>query len=376
MIRLPLEIIRVTKPLAYDLYVAAELFLYTGRAEQEVLECLGLSPEEWRRIDSCYLQLLHGDHYLPRLAAIWPELDASSLYTALIGPRWRYPDPQPSVSDAVAGIRNAVLRKPHIGPFTDQPWAAVHLMDDPVARLRYYSRDTDRVFFWGKPLADKKGELLTLDAAHFRHLGGRWYTDGEKVLGQGELRGPKIRRYWWTLAGAERDSFEALSLRYARDRAHAWYITGKEIHTRSPAAFEVVPRLRLNWATKLGEPLVADSYVARDGERVYSYGARVHLADPAAFRALGGGYWTDGRYVWFDDGKVLVADADASSFTVPGPTDAPVAGNQGSAATDRERPYELGKPVPQDEVFENWRAFFSIHPDRQEWWWWRLAASR
>ena len=357
--------------LPYDLYVAADLFLNTGRSEADVLTRLGLTPARWKALSSAHFDLLHGDRYLPAVQALWPGHDPRELLAALVGPRWVMPPGEPEPSATVRGIRGAVHAGPHIGPFAGTPLRAVHIVDDPVASLRYYSHDGARVYFWGVPLADRTGAALDLDAPAFRHLGGRWYTDGRRILGQGEV-GSRPRRYWWTLEGADPGSFRALNLRYAKDAERAWYITGKAIRTRSPGAFAVVPDVNFDWVSRDAVPIVDRSYVARDGERVYSYGAAVRGADSARFRALGRGYWTDDRGVWIDDGKVPVVGADAASFIVPGPNDPPIGGGDAGDGTDRDRPYRCGRPVPLAAAFDDWAAFFLAREDAGAWWWGRL----
>ena len=101
-------------------------------------------------------------------------------------------------------------------------------------------------------------------------------------------------------------------------------------------------------------PIVDRSYVARDNERIYSYGVVVRGADPTQFCALGRGYWTDDRGVWVDDGKVPVVGADAASFLVPGPNDPRIDRDDAGDGTDRNRPYRCGRPVPLAAAFDHW----------------------
>ena len=226
--------------LSYNLYVAADLFLNTGRSEADVLLRLGLTPARWKALSSAYFDLLHGGRHLSKVQALWPEHDPARLLAALVGPRWVTPPGETTPSATVRGIRGAVHAAPHLGPFADAPWRTVHIADDPVAWLRFYSHDGERVYVWGTPLADRTGAALDLDAPAFRHLGGRWFTDGRRIIGQGEV-GSHPRRYWWTVEDADPGSFRALNLRYAKDAERAWYITGKAIRTLSPGAFAVVP---------------------------------------------------------------------------------------------------------------------------------------
>ena len=317
-------------PLPFDLYVAADVFLKTGRGEGEVLPRLGIAPARWAVVSQAYFQLLLGDDRVGGIAALWPDLSRDELEAALIGPRWRFPGPRASLAAVARGLRALVLAKPHVGPFADADWAAIHLCDHAVATLLFYSRDATTVYFAGERLVDARGAALDIDAAAFRHLGGRWFTDGGRILGQGE-RGRGSQRHWWTLEGAEPTSFQVLNQRYAKDAFQAWYITGQRIGTRSPAAFAIVPDLRVNWRTGESRPEADGSQVARDARHVYSFGARMRNADPARFRALGADYWTDDRRVWTDRGKRAVVGAEATSFHVVSPSDPPLEPGFGDA---------------------------------------------
>ena len=357
-------------PLPFDLYVAADFFLKTGRGESEVLPRLGITSARWKVLSESYFQLLQSDSFVGGIAAIWPHLSREDVEAALIGPRWRFPAPKPSLHAAALGIRALVLAKPRIGPFADVDWPAVHVCDHVVAYLLYYSHDGTAVYFAGKRLVDATGAALDIDASAFRHLGGRWFTDGDHILGQGE-RGSGTERYWWRLEDVEPASFEALNQRYAKDARQAWYITGKRLRTRDAAAFAVVPDLRVNWRTGESSLVVGDSLLARDAQHVYSYGVKVRDADPARFRSLGADYWTDDRHIWTQRGKRPIVSAEAASFHVVSPRDPPVALGFGDA-TDRLRPYRRGEPLSPHFAYGAWTAFFNARAD-QDTWWRRLA---
>lgn len=361
-------------PLAYDLYVAADLFLKTGRHETEVLPRLGLTRSRWAALAKAYFQLLHDDRYMAGIYALWPEVAPGEVAAALVGPRWRFPDPQPGPSAAARGVRAAVLAKPQIGPFAGLDWTAVYIVAHPEGTLIFYSHDGTRVFFNGRALADRDGTMLDLDAPAFRHLGGRWYTDGRRILGQGQTGQSGGPVFWWTLEGADRATFQALNLRYAKDATKVWYITGKLIRTGSPAAFSIVPWLKFDWRTGEIDLIGDNSLTARDDQRVFSYGVPVRGADPFRFRSLGEGYWTDDRHVWMDDGKLLL-QADAATFLVRTPRDPPVEHLAGDA-TDHATPYRYGRPVSPDSAFEGWSAFFLARDDREAWWWARVGRAR
>ena len=354
--------------LPYDVYAAAEFFLQTGRSEQQVVARLGMSALDWRKLAAAYFDQLHNSDYLWKIEQLHPEVSRDALITGLAGPRWQPPADGTSVATWTRSVRSAVHTAPHIGPFADVPWTATFIMFDPVAWLRYYSHDGAHVYYCGQRVADKAGVPIEVDCATFHHLGGRWYSDGSRIFGQGELGG--TRHYFRTLEGADPATFTVLNLRYAKDSRRAWYITGKEIRTKSAHTFEVLPWMRLNYRDVKREFFTDTSRLARDAEAVYFYGTRLKGAKPATFRDLGHEYATDGTTVWFLGTKKVVAGADAASFIVPGPGEPYVQGGSGSAAvSDRFRCYDVGKPAdPRDNV-ERWRPFFEFRSDLIGWWW-------
>ncbi|MGV8294236.1 hypothetical protein ACV36C_35855, partial [Pseudomonas aeruginosa] len=119
-------------------------------------------------------------------------------------------------------------------------------------------------------LADKQGNPLDVDAESFQAFGGRWLHDRHRVYGEGEY-GAQRRTYWYEVEDADIATFEALNLRYARDRERAYYITGKTIRTKSPEAFEIVPQVNLNYRDNSCDFRRDGSILARDREFVYFY---------------------------------------------------------------------------------------------------------
>ncbi|WP_144637078.1 DKNYY domain-containing protein [Bordetella genomosp. 13] len=357
--------------LPYDLYVAARFFLATGRSPDDVLPLLGLSAPQWQALHKAY-------DYLGRFDFGYQDYfgtdDEADILARVTGPRLRIIDPANTTMEAlVREVRPAAWANPHIGPFADVPWTAVHIATHPEMTLCFYSHDGRQVYFLGKPLQTKDRQPLGADYATFEWLGGRWLRDAKHVYGQGELGGPGGRVYWYVVEGADPATFQPLNLRYAKDARNAYYITGKTLRTKSPERFEIVPELRLNFRDVSQDPLYKTSVFARDAEHLYFYGARLRGARPT-FRDLGGGYGTDGMQVWFHDDKLLIADADVETFRVPVPGE-PHPGMH-YCAVDRLRAYRYGKPMAPDAAFEAWTAFFEYHSDLHGWWWHDMARTR
>ncbi|SAI66718.1 Uncharacterised protein [Bordetella ansorpii] len=355
----------------FDVYVAASFFMATGRALDDVLPLLDLSEAQWMALHKAY-------DYLGRFDFGYQDYfgsdDEADILARVTGPRWRLSDPVNATLEAfVRDVRPAVWAKPHIGPFANVPWTAVHIATHPEMTLCFYSHDGEHVYFLGKPLATKDRQPLDVDIATFEWLGGRWLKDGAHIYGQGELGGPGGRVYWYVVNGADPATFQALNLRYAKDAFNGYYITGKTLRTKSVDRFEIVPEVRLNFRDISQDPLYKTSVFARDAEHVYFYGARLRGARPS-FRDLGNGYGTDGVQVWFHDAKLLIEDADAATFRVPVPGE-PHPGMH-YCAVDRLRAYRYGKPVPSEEAFEVWKAFFEFHTDLRDWWWHDMACAR
>jgi len=357
----------------YDTFEAANLFLATGRTLEEVLPLIGLSAVEWTRLRAAYrwFPTALGDG---ERRDYFKGLDDAAICRLVLPPRWRLQEGDEADLRTTWHIREAVRRNPRIGPFAGCGWPYAFIAAHPEATLCCYTHDGKTVYFNGKPLTNRKGERIDVDAPGFRAVEGRWLADRHHVYGQGQY-GANRTFYWYVVEGADATTFEALNLRYARDVRQAYYITGKTIRTKSPEAFEIVPELRLNYRDGTRDPLHATSVIARDREAVYFYGARLKNARPDSFRVIGHGYATDGATVWFLDRKKVVENVDAATFTVPGPGEPHIAGRHGgSCVTDRHRPYVEGEPCDPLQWIEDWRPFFEARPDLKGWWWHKLAA--
>lgn len=357
----------------YDVYAAACFFLATGRGEDEVLARIGLNPTQWAALERAYEWLW--DDSLRLYAPYFEGADDAAIVAQLLGPRWSAPDGQEiKLRGLIYHVERAAWKHPHIGPFAGTGWQAHFIAAHPDMTRCYYSHDGQRVYFLGKPLAERDGTPLNVDPASFRSLGGRWVADASHVYGQGQLGAARPRYYWYAVTDADLASFESLNLRYARDARHGYYITGKTIRSKQPRSFEVVQELRLNYRDISQDPLIEVSVFARDLDHVYFYGARLRGADPATFRVLGDGYSRDATQAWYHDAKRLIESADMATFRIPVPG-APTPRRR-YCATDRLRSYVEGKPCDPAKAFEDWRPYFEFHTDLAGWWWHEEAARR
>jgi hypothetical protein len=356
----------------YDTFEAANLFLATGRSSDEVLPLIGLDAAEWNRLRETYrwFPYASGDN---QRRDYFTGLDEAEIYRLVLPPRWRVKEGDEPSLGSTWHIREAVRRNPYIGPFADRGWPYTFIAVHAEATLCCYTHDGHTVYFNGKPLTDRRGEPIEVDATSFKAVGGRWLYDKHHVYGEGQY-GANRTSYWYIVEEADAATFEALNLRYARDRNQAYYITGKTIRTKSPDAFEIVPDVRLNYRDDTRDLLHDISVIARDREAVYFYGARLKGARPESFQVLGHDYATDGKTVWYLDQKKVVEGADPETFTVPGPGEPSVWGRpSGTGVTDRYRPYVHGKPCDPQECMEDWRPFFEARSDLKDWWWHKLT---
>ncbi|WP_337268744.1 DKNYY domain-containing protein [Oryzifoliimicrobium ureilyticus] len=359
----------------YDLFEAANLFLATGRRQEEVLPLIELAPSEWEALRKAY-------QWLPTSLDVYRQgyfgdLDDASLARLLMPPRWFLKeDVEPNLRSVTWHIRKAVRQNPHIGVFAERGWPCTLIGIDAEASLCAYTHDGVTVYFNGRALTDQKGQVIPADAPSFQLIGGRWMRDRNHIYGQGR-QGSRNTAYWYIVEGADRETFEALNLRYARDRNCAYYITRKTVRTKSPADFRIVPDIRLNHRDLTCDFLSEESVIARDRDAVYFYGARLKGANPDGFRNLGNGYAKNREHVWYLDEKILIDGAEVATFTVPGPGEPHVIHprRSGHPATDRLRPYLSGIPLDPESVFDDWRAYFEAKPDLTDWWWHRLAAN-
>lgn len=356
----------------YDTFEAANLFMLTGRTADEVLPLIGLSPAEWGKLREIY-RWFPDDSMEFQRRAYFAGLDDADIYRLVLPPRWRQKEGDEPDLGATWHIREAVRRNPYIGPFADCGWPYAFIAAHPESTLHCYTHDGKTVFFDGKPLTNRKGERIDAEATSFETVGGRWLRDRHHVYGQGEY-GANRTPYWYIVEGADLETFEALNLRYARDKHQAYYITGKTIRTKSPDAFEIVPYVRLNYRDNTCDFLHDVSHTARDREAVYFYGAGLRGAKPDGFHEIGHGYAKNHEKVWYLEEKKLVEGADAQTFIIPGPCEPYVEGPTGGHfVTDRYRPYVRGEPLEPKDCIEAWRLFFEARPDIQDWWWHKLA---
>ncbi|ALM86195.1 DKNYY domain-containing protein [Bordetella sp. N] len=356
----------------YDVYAAARFFLGTGRSQEEVLARIDMTPAQWAALTKAYEWL---GSSVPIYRDYFDGASDEAIMAMLLGPRWAIPEGQELTLDGLTyHVERAAWKKPHIGPYADAPWEAHFIAAHPDMTRCYYSHDGERVYFLGQALADRDGKPLDMDPASFQWLGGRWVADTRHVYGQGQLGAARPQYYWYVVDGADRASFEALNLRYARDAHHAYYITGKTIRSKQTSSFEIVPELRLNYRDVTQDPLVKVSVFARDLDYVYFYGARLRGADPATFRILGGGYSRDATQAWYHDAKRLIEGADAATFRVPVPGEP--SPRMRDCATDRLRCYSEGKPQDPAASFDDWRPFFEFRTELKDWWWHEEARNR
>ncbi len=356
----------------YDTFEAANLFLSTGRALEEVLPRLGLTSAEWDRLRETYKWFPYSLGEDSR-RSYFGGLDDGAICRLVLPPRWRVADGAESDLRSTRSVRDAARRNPYIGPFADCGWPMTWIAAHPEATLCSYTHDGRTVYFNGAPLTDRKGVPINVDAASFKAVGGRWLYDKDHVYGEGQY-GAYHRSYWFIVDGADAGTFEALNLRYARDKNQAYYITGKTIRTKSPDAFEIVPYVRLNYRDNTCDFLHDVSHIARDYDAVYFYGARLRGAKPDGFHDIGHGYAKNHEKVWCLEEKKLVEGADAATFIIPGPGEPYVKGpTSGHFVTDRYRPYVRGEPFEPGDWIEAWRPFFEARRDIQDWWWHKLV---
>jgi hypothetical protein len=191
-------------------------------------------------------------------------------------------------------------------------------------------------------------------------LGKRWMRDAGRVYAQGETAaGP----YFYVVELADVESFEAMNLRYGRDKAAVYYVTEKRCASRSAAALAIVPETHVPVAGPFAgqsRPAFDDCRFARDREVVYCEGSVLRGADAARFRQVpDSDYYTDGLTVWFRQWPLAGADPD---------TFCSLPGNAG-AACDKRSAYRRQHVCPSSEAFGEWSTYFDTHPELSGWWW-------
>lgn len=161
-------------PLPYAHWYAATLFMDAGQPPSEVFSLLGLDAETWDAFNQRYRSL----HFS---GTSW----VSSSYK-----QQGLPDPafdQKLFADLFEGgsvtvkikkpfdmraelklLRAQIEAAPRIGPFEQVDWIAQYLCERQFPTIRYV-HDGHHVFVAGKPLANRKGEVIDeIDPFSFR----------------------------------------------------------------------------------------------------------------------------------------------------------------------------------------------------------------
>lgn len=357
-------------PIPYAHWYAACLFIETGHPAPQVLERLGVRPEDWRALDNRYGNLHFANMGWVASAyareGLPPPASDEALYAHLLAGGDIMPkrvEPL-SLRDQLRALRRAVEADPRIGPFADTGWTAVYICERGFPTIRYL-HDGERVMVDGAPLADRNGKPMAgIDLQSFRQLGDRWFRDEARVYGQAET---PTKIFWFVARGADPETFTVLNERYAADRAAGYYITNRRLPTAEPGSFEIVGYY-YGRGQKPGFH-IHESHYARDSEKVYAYGSPIEGAHAPSFAAIGdeGRYFADRDRIYWE--KFPIPDADRETFVC-----ASEAGQY--HAFDKDRPYLRGKPQSVSAEFERWREFFENHPELTGTWWHREKARR
>jgi DKNYY family len=223
-----------------------------------------------------------------------------------------------------------------------------------------------------RPLWAKNGSPLPIaNSEGFRWIAGRWFTDGVHIIVQAQQGSSMAYEYYYRIEDADLESFEVLNERYARDARQAYYITGRTIRSKSPAAFH--PLIYRDWRApdEHGQALESEMrvhpYYAADNESIYVCGRRINGSDGASVEALSSHYVVDASHVYYYGRRI---EADRASFVVG-------LSNHGQGplrATDHHGPVEFGKrqTVLDLDQIEDWRSFFESHPQLHDYWWHRM----
>lgn len=138
---------------------------------EEVLPLIGLANGEWDRLRETYrwFPTALGESYRH---AYFKGLDDAAICRLVLPPRWRLQEGDTTDLRSTRHIREAVWRNPHIGPFAGCGWPCTFIAAHAEAVLCCYTHDGKTVYFDGKPLADRKGGRIVVDAASFRAVAG------------------------------------------------------------------------------------------------------------------------------------------------------------------------------------------------------------
>jgi len=214
----------------------------------------------------------------------------------------------------------------------------------------HFAKDNVQAYFNCKPIPGSDGKTFTLlDDAFAKDSGHIYYYADQGSVKESVFVLPcnsasfKVLAYPFSkddvhvfyrqqpIAGADAATFTVLSNGYAKDK-NAVYIHAKKIRGAAVDSFEVLT----------GEELTSEDYYSKDHDAVYWYDKKLATASPSSFTALGHGYATDGKRIYYKTG--LLANANAATFRVY-PHD------MGNAdATDATNQFHRGKMAGEEDT--------------------------
>lgn len=223
----------------------------------------------------------------------------------------------------------------------------------------------NQLYYQGKPINDKKGNIVIVDSSSFRALSFGFFADKNQAYGLTHIIKSNSTTICLTPVKLDVASFEVINLDYAKDKNYTYFADGaKKIQgTDYTVLSKTTPLGQLNVIEKLSETKIWQSDFILNKDHVYYRGTLVKYALPDSFRQLNHYWYKDDASVFFQDGLFLTKESKlhAHSFIALGSMD----------GTDKYNPITtiLHNTVHESVVDKKtYQDFFESRSELSEYW--------
>jgi len=161
------------------------------------------------------------------------------------------------------------------------------------------------VTLYGQPFTNRKGEPILLDAQTFKSIGIGFFADRNNVYGLTYTRKSNSQKIYLTpIKNVDIDTFQSLSLYYAKDANQYYYAQGGKIIKEKNLVLFKDDYLNNKYPDRTTTNQWI-SEIALGNEFVYVRGRKLKNADPKTFRRPQQFYFTDKNSVYFKNGPSI-----------------------------------------------------------------------
>ncbi|CAH0289956.1 DKNYY domain-containing protein [Chryseobacterium sp. Bi04] len=231
----------------------------------------------------------------------------------------------------------------------------------------------DYIYINGLPIMDKNKNPLIIDIDTFSCISYGFFKDKNAVYGLTYIsRKNSEKCYLTVLKDADPDSFEPISMLYAKDKNRYYYAEDARVIAEKDLM------LLLSYTTKYQDEEFPDlkatytwsSYIAIGQNFVYNRGLKLKGADSGTFVQMSQYYYKDKDNFYVKDGRTVkpLKNIDIKSFII-------LADDNYVMATDKNKPMMCyANDSKPEEWYDYYRPYFEKLRDEisDDYWWYKL----